>query len=147
MNEKAQAQIAPRYLNSGLVVGRADELISFFEESMKLFKGGMADDQEIASRIFASRKFSATLDYGSLLFQNMHESLRDLDTVNGRFHNHRMDVVPAIIHFNGDKSHLQEFQDRMWYDRPEYAAEVNSEIEGYYTHDLEFINFSKVCRK
>jgi hypothetical protein len=107
---------APLYLNSGFMACKAKACSQWFKDSLSLRpKYFTTDDQAIAATACLKYgKEKCLMDGYSKLAQSMHWSVQDIEWIpqeNG-WRNNRTSSVPALIHFNGDKSLLIPMADQ-----------------------------------
>ena len=147
-----------KYLNSGVVIGVARDLASWFESSIAILESPtntIDDDQELAAVLyldqlrdnstFESQK--VVLDLSSALFMSMQESYSELEisAVDGRYLNSKTGKIPGLLHFNGPgyKEGVPDFEEKMWW----FPGFVVSEEAGFETMEPSdgFIKYRDVC--
>jgi hypothetical protein len=140
--------LAPRFINSGIMMARPAEAVGFFEDALKYVKNGIKDDQEIFNYIFTSGSRQMYLDYYSTLFQSMYFSVGDMamDEETGLLRNKRTNVYPSLLHFNGDKSGFKPTENTLWYHQEKFKAD-NQDIsfQGLFLQNGSFVHYGDAC--
>lgn len=142
------SNLAPRFLNSGLMMASSTEAELVFQNALKYIDEGYSDDQEIANYIFTSGQRQMVLDYYSTLFHSMHSAVEDLamNKTSGRFINIRTSVYPSLLHFNGvSKPLLSSTEEKLWYHQGQFKNDLNVISKGFFLPDWSFVHFEDAC--
>jgi len=143
-----EANLAPRFLNSGLMMASTTEAVLFFQDALKYIDEGYSDDQEIANYIFTSGQRQMVLDYYSTLFQSMSIAVEDLamNKTSGRFKNNRTNVYPSLLHFNGpSKPVFFPTEEKLWFHQEQFKNDHNVTSKGFFLPDWSFVHFKDAC--
>jgi hypothetical protein len=141
----AEHKEAPRFINSGLIMGRVDHMLHWYEKLILLTDSAVSDDQHASLLLHWIGDKPVMLDYGSAIFQTMSRSVTDVaqNEKYGLYRNIITNSTPAILHFNGDKSPIIKFADNMWYNKPGGPPLDGS--RGFTTVDGHFVSYDSVC--
>ena len=95
-----------RYLNSGLLIGRVDELKRIISDSIEDYE----DDQLFYQKKFLSGNYDIKLDYESYIFQCHDQNVQELDE---RLYNPVTNCYTCVYHGNGN-SDAKEFFNKIY---------------------------------
>jgi hypothetical protein len=95
---------AVRWLNSGIMLCKVKACEKWFQDSIAMKpKYFTKDDQAIAAETCLLQGKQCKLDVYSRIAQSMHESVPDIQLIDGQYHNIKTNSTPAFMHFNGKK--------------------------------------------
>jgi len=101
-----------RYLNSGMIVGETEALLTVLEsmdaenipDDYRMENGNNFhyNDQELYQKIFLKQPVEMALDYGQILCNTLHSvGLEELDFSGDRIRNIETNSFPCAMHMNG----------------------------------------------
>ncbi|KAI8816560.1 uncharacterized protein EV422DRAFT_571535 [Fimicolochytrium jonesii] len=153
----------PRWLNSGMLMGRVSALRILYEDMMAEVRGGTSwsggnylDDQALAFERHLNGTFGITLDYPASIFMNLDKSEGDITWVlnDARRPRERAALVnrisgtsPAFFHYNGQGKGLQHvFWPKLWFQQARSTYKL-SETDGFTvaTPDGRWVSFQEAC--
>jgi len=110
------------YPNAGVYMGCAGDLLQVLNLAIELSqRTGETDDQKLMQLVYLDNPDLTTLDYYSELVTNMFKAKVTFE----RFNSHNTlrpwtwgsSIFSPILHFNGDKSRLEDFRKMAWWDQ------------------------------
>ncbi|KAJ3021405.1 Multifunctional procollagen lysine hydroxylase and glycosyltransferase LH3 [Thoreauomyces humboldtii] len=144
----------PRWLNSGLMMGRVGHLRKLYESMAEDVLSGVRDlnDQEMAADRHLEGTYGIALDYASRLFLSADRSLDDMvlmlnDAVPGGkplMTNKVTGTVPAFLHYNGEGKPVQDtWYPFLWSSQGRHACNVDASAG--FTTDQGKVLFADAC--
>lgn len=145
----------PRYINTGVIVGRAGTMVRLVKTLNNLltyhrkdFQQGetQMDDQGMAAFVFLSGAFDSKLDYYSEITKNMFMAEQDVEpnVMGGRrvWRDKTSGSTPVFLHSNGGKMPFYNLNGSMWYD---VAHARLPESAAVYAFDGTALPFRTIC--
>eukprot|EP00742_Colponemidia_sp_Colp-10_P003727 GILJ01003967.1.p1 GENE.GILJ01003967.1~~GILJ01003967.1.p1 ORF type:complete len:373 (-),score=50.66 GILJ01003967.1:322-1440(-) len=138
-----------RYVNSGNFIGIAKALYKLYDSIMnnpnmsEEMRKQMDDQREFALR-YLDGGFGMAMDTQTTIFMPLEKAFHHLQKVDNRYVNRATHSQPLLIHFNGDKSQMNPFADKLRDDTKPLRAKLT--VSSFYSfRDKKDIELSSVC--
>eukprot|EP00743_Colponemidia_sp_Colp-15_P005600 GILK01006022.1.p1 GENE.GILK01006022.1~~GILK01006022.1.p1 ORF type:complete len:366 (+),score=51.81 GILK01006022.1:36-1133(+) len=138
-----------RYVNSGNFIGIAKALYKLYDSIMnnpnmsEEMRKQMDDQREFALR-YLDGGFGMAMDTQTTIFMPLEKAFHHLHKVDTRYVNRATHSQPLLVHFNGDKSQMNSFADKLRDDTKPLRSKLT--VSSFYSfRDKKDIELSSVC--
>ena len=135
------------YINTGAVIGLAGHLVDWFSNATAMMKfHSFVDDQELGARMMVEGNYSIALDVRSSMFMSMNDATEILEQyrTSRLFRNKATGFTPGLLHFNGDKSTINDFSQKLWFRTPEKFS-IAKIKDGKVYRENNLVAYSTIC--